>query len=52
MEENHEQFDVEEFLLGGSENKDQAEFMMRNKGALERLNSIRLDSRMSSSRLS
>ena len=37
-----EDFDCEEFLLGGNDSNEKAEFMVRNRTALDRLKSIRL----------
>ena len=33
---------MEEFLLGDSDNRDAAEFMVQNRAALDRLKSIRM----------
>lgn len=43
----NDDFDIENYLLGSGDNFQDADFMVRNKGALDRLKSIRISKRMS-----
>ena len=43
----NDDFDIENYLLGSGDNFQDADFMIRNKGALDRLKSIRISKRMS-----
>ena len=50
-ENENEELDVEKFLRGDT-SAEASDFMVRNKDALERLNSIRLTKNISNTRLS